>query len=1432
MKKRTLAVLLILCMALTLLPTSVFAAANDHAIQIELVKDSTTIQGKTVLRVDFLYKSGSTDVPMNQMVYLKYDAAKLAPLKASDGSDLSGDLSARTDFSLNCASLLTANNYASTDPLGSTEAVGYARITGGYGYFCWKITEFGNTHPFSAFTRISSIFFDLKGGSTFTALPDDAIALGTTADSSITAQTLTAEVTYNGSTSIQYGLSTGTNALSAPEIVAGDGVTLALPAYHGAQATAPTVSTKVGGSVTLNANAAITGETVEYATATTADVPTAGWQDGVRFTGLAAGSHYFFARVKATDAHQAGAGAVSAAVQVFGAITLQYTAPTAMTCHTAITDVSPSISGGSASYSYAVTAGALPAGLSLDTASGTISGTPTTAGTAASVTITATDSEQATGACTIAFPAADKAANTIYGFTCADVVYGAAPAPNGATAVSGTPTYTYSASASGPYGEWNTANGVGTYYVKASVAESADYAAAEKVQNFRVTAKSLAGTNTTFSSVPVQTYSGSAIEPKPTVTVSGVTLAEGTDFTYSYSSNTYVGTASIMITGKGNYTGSTSTPFSISAAANPAVITSTAVVTRGGNTVDLSGHISRTDGTVSYSIQSGGGSITPAGIYTSPESSGSAVVLVTVAAYSVNNDDETPEYLGTSGSITVTITDKTAVPLTGGVTQTGCTYGQTPVSPVFSEPAGTTSTTITYSGTLLGGASYASSTSKPTGAGTYTVTVVCETATQICSATSLPFTIAPKDISNAMITLGPTLTYTGASQTQSVIGVMAGNMPLFPGSYTLSGNTGIRAGSYTLTVTAANANFTGSVSAPFSIAKKAIAPTVADIDAVDYDGTAKTPAVSVKDGTTDLADTEYTLVYASNTNAGTAVVTVRASANGDYSFQDTSKNFTIRKIAYTGAAVTAAQNVLTNQAQTGVEADLSSGISGINGAAVSAAVIGTNTDGVLTGTPTVSGGKVKFDVASVADAGKTGTIRVTVTSTNYTDFIAVLTITTVDKAAAGVSFAGTVPTAKTYGNADFTVTASAANVGAGTGVWTWTSSDPAVLEVTGTTAAARVKILGAGSATLTARYESGTTLGEATTPAITVDRATVTAAAKNRSIYVNGTVPDLTSPVLGIDYTVTGLVGTDTPGGTVAMSYLNVVPDNTKAGSYQIVISGLTAPNSNYYPIRLTNGTLTISSQPSGGGAGYTLRFNTNGGSAVPAVFKASGTAVDLSAYKPTREGYTFAGWFSDAALTAAVTAVTLTGDTDVYAGWTKNAVNPFTDVPEGAYYRDAVLWAAEKGITTGVTPATFVPLAACTRAQVVAFLWRAMGSPAPRGTGSFSDVSGDRYYAEAVQWAVEQGITKGTTDATFSPNVTITRAQFVTFLWRAAGSPAPKGISPFTDVAAPSVYYYSAVLWAAEQGITLGTTAVTFSPNAACSRGQIVAFLYRWLGK
>ena len=242
--------------------------------------------------------------------------------------------------------------------------------------------------------------------------------------------------------------------------------------------------------------------------------------------------------------------------------------------------------------------------------------------------------------------------------------------------------------------------------------------------------------------------------------------------------------------------------------------------------------------------------------------------------------------------------------------------------------------------------------------------------------------------------------------------------------------------------------------------------------------------------------------------------------------------------------------------------------------------------------------------------------------------------------------------------------------------------------------------------------------------------------------------------------------------------------------------------------------------------------LNDGNGKAFASPAKAAAdTAITLTA--TPNAGYHFKAW------RVILGGVTITDnkftmpaeDVEVQAVFEKDAPiskHPFLDVPAGAYYEDAVVWAVGKGITSGTNATTFDPNGTCTRAQAVTFLWRAAGSPTPKTKlMPFPDVPVGSYYWNAVLWAIEQGITEGTSYLTFSPNDSCTRAQIVTFLWRAKGNPAVTGNAPFTDVP-PDAYYAAAVTWAEKNGITGGIGNGLFGSNNTCTRAQIVTFLYR----
>ena len=351
----------------------------------------------------------------------------------------------------------------------------------------------------------------------------------------------------------------------------------------------------------------------------------------------------------------------------------------------------------------------------------------------------------------------------------------------------------------------------------------------------------------------------------------------------------------------------------------------------------------------------------------------------------------------------------------------------------------------------------------------------------------------------------------------------------------------------------------------------------------------------------------------------------------------------------------------------------------------------------------------------------------------------------------------------------------------------------------------------------------------------------VTVTALDKKITAGQPAPELTSA----DYTVTGLIGNDTLGG-ISLYYADpsdlskvMTPDTGKAGTYAIVVTKGGTGSNNYAPT-FVNGTLTIASRPSGGVVAVTYPVNVPGeterGSVSSNVKNASKGSTVTITVEP-EDGFQLADLTvtdkdgNELPLTdkgdGKYTFTMPAGKVEVNATFAeKIETSPFADVSTDAYYYEAVKWAAEQGITGGVGGGLFAPDQSCTRAQIVTFLWRAAGSPEPKSMSSFSDVPEDSYYAKAVAWAVENGITVGTSATTFSPDATCTRAQGVTFLFRAAKASAD-GAPAFRDVAADA-YYAAAVKWATDNSVTNGIGGGLFGSDNDCARAQIVTFLWR----
>lgn len=248
-------------------------------------------------------------------------------------------------------------------------------------------------------------------------------------------------------------------------------------------------------------------------------------------------------------------------------------------------------------------------------------------------------------------------------------------------------------------------------------------------------------------------------------------------------------------------------------------------------------------------------------------------------------------------------------------------------------------------------------------------------------------------------------------------------------------------------------------------------------------------------------------------------------------------------------------------------------------------------------------------------------------------------------------------------------------------------------------------------------------------------------------------------------------------------------------------------------PDKTENGSVNISSTSAKRGSVVTITVTPDAGYVLDELTVTDKDGKELSLTKKSDTEYTF---------------VMPAGKVEITPSFVKQTPSQaFVDVKTGDYFYDAVLWAVEKGITNGTSAETFSPEAPCTRAQIVTFLWRAAGSPVVNYAMDLSDVAGDAYYAEAVRWALSEGITTGTSADQFSPDATCTREQAVTFLWRAAGSPAVSSGSAFEDVGADA-YYARAVAWAAQNGVTNGISQALFGTGSDCTRAQIVTFLYR----
>ena len=690
--------------------------------------------------------------------------------------------------------------------------------------------------------------------------------------------------------------------------------------------------------------------------------------------------------------------------------------------------------------------------------------------------------------------------------------------------------------------------------------------------------------------------------------------------------------------------------------------------------------------------------------------------------------------------------------------------------------------------------------------------------------------VNPKDIKGATVTLkSDSFEYDGTRKDPKVASVVLDGETLVYGQYNDYGyhyDMASDVGTYNLVV-GGNHNYTGSVSVTWSITPKTVTPTI-EVASCSYTGDTLTPDVTLTDDIGNTIDPkEYTVSYSNNTNAGTGTVTIKDTAGGNYVLNEASTTFTITK-----AAAPTLEDIVISHKYTVTTGEKTIGSTMPVDAGALSFTKGTES---TTGFVTVSSwavdaatGKVTYTLSS-GTAGDTVTLPVTISSTNYADTVinVVITLTRRDDQAALVI---TGADAVIYGE-KLTLTTTG---GSGTGAVTYrVDTDHSIGEATidpNTGVLTPVKV---GSVSVIAAKAGDNDYNDITSAPFVLMIKPATPSGEPNYTKITTSGKTLADAQL--------TVGTITPAGTISWD----------AGDTQSVAAN-TAYNWTFKPTDTVNynnltGSITpytVSHSGGGGGSSHSSRYaitvdkTENGTITVSPKSASKGDTVTITV-KPDK-GYeldTLKVLDKDGdrvKLTeknGKYTFVMPASKVIVKGSFAAEAPEQiFFDVPVNAYYYNAVKWAADKGITGGVSPTLFAPDQPCTRAQIVTFLWRAAGSPAPKSTAmAFTDVPAGSYYYDAVLWAIENGVTKGTSDTTFSPNANCSRGQIVTFLWRSQKSPDAAAANPFTDVAADA-YYISAVLWAVERNITGGTSATTFSPSANCTRAQIVTFIYRYM--
>lgn len=710
-------------------------------------------------------------------------------------------------------------------------------------------------------------------------------------------------------------------------------------------------------------------------------------------------------------------------------------------------------------------------------------------------------------------------------------------------------------------------------------------------------------------------------------------------------------------------------------------------------------------------------------------------------------------------------------------------------------------------------------TAQPFDAGTYKVTASCESESTIYTAEAT-FTVEPREIEAKDVAFDKELTYTGNELTQTVTVTVNGKTLTVGTDYTVSDLTGTEPGSYPVTV-AGTGNYTGTVTKSFEIAKADISSAEITYDAGPYGYTGKEwkPEVAVSFNVAALtADTDYTVSYENNINAGTAKIII--TGIGDHFTGSTEKTFTINSAEISGCTFAPIADVTYNTKAHTPEVTV----------AISGRTLEADKDYTVSYASNINAGTATVTVTGKGNftgtASKTFTINKAGLTLNPCTISELCTETDLKTRTLPSDFflAGETETG-------FSIKLTA--VEGGDDIF---AVAPAVVEGENKITFRLKNEVGAATFTVTVTPVSGNYNGGSYALTIsTHDRTDVSGSISfpDGSAVYTGT---------GIKYenaTISGYSGTlrygYTPNASTGAS-LDASGLPLTVGTYTVAVTFNSDASFGY-----KTATFTITKATPTGTPGYT-KLETSGKTLADAkltvgTIRPAGTiAWDLPLTTVLEDGKAYAWTFTPndthnyTILTG--TLVPYVDDGMDYIpgviGGNTGSFN-FHDVSRFDYFYDAVKWAAENGIASGTGRYTFSPNAVCTRAQTVTFLWRAAGSPLPRyRVCPFTDVQPNDYYYNAVLWAVEQGITTGLNATTFGPDVTVTRGQVATFLYRAASAAKPNTFSPFTDVKT-TAYNYNAILWAYDNRITTGTSDTTFSPDAYCTRAQIVTFLYRY---